>query len=177
MYLLYSLLLTVAALVGSPYWIYKAIRDKKYIRNFRQRLGLKLPLLPDGTRPVWVHCVSVGEVLAAKPLVSSIHKARPALPVVCSTVTLTGQALAEKDRATRLGTALVEMGAIDARTLRRAIEEQIKEVVYEIVRWREGRFRFTSGRRPNAQDVFIDIPLDHLILEGLKRLDEEGAVR
>ena len=87
------------------------------------------------------------------------------------------RALSEKDKATRLGTALVEMGAIDARTLRRAIEEQIKEVVYEIVRWREGRFRFTSGRRPNAQDVFIDIPLDHLILEGLKRLDEEGAVR
>ena len=97
MYLLYSLLLTAAALVGSPYWIYKAIRDKKYIPNFRQRLGLKLPPLPDGTRPVWVHCVSVGEVLAAKPLVSSIHKARPALPVVCSTVTLTGQALAEKE--------------------------------------------------------------------------------
>lgn len=87
------------------------------------------------------------------------------------------RALAEKDKATRLGTALVEMGAIDARTLRRAIEEQIKEVVYEIVRWGEGRFRFTSGRRPKAQDVFIDIPLDHLILEGLKRLDEEGAVR
>ena len=97
MYLLYSLLLTAAALVGSPYWIYKAIRDKKYIPNFRQRLGLKLPPLPDGTRPVWVHCVSVGEVLAAKPLVSSIHRARPALPVVCSTVTLTGQALAEKE--------------------------------------------------------------------------------
>lgn len=87
------------------------------------------------------------------------------------------RALAEKDRATRLGTALVEMGAIDARTLRRAIEEQIKEVVYEIVRWRTGRFRFTKDRRPKAQDVFIDIPLDHLILEGLKRLDEEGAVR
>lgn len=87
------------------------------------------------------------------------------------------RALAEKDKVTRLGTALVEMGAIDARTLRRAIEEQIKEVVYEIVRWREGRFRFTSGRKPKAQDVFIDIPLDHLILEGLKRLDEEGVAR
>ena len=64
-----------------------------------------------------------------------------------------------------------------ARSLRRAIEEQIKEVVYEIVRWRAGRFRFTSGRKPKAQDVFIDIPLDYLILEGLKRLDEEGVTR
>jgi hypothetical protein len=45
------------------------------------------------------------------------------------------------------------------------------------VRWRGGRFRFTSGRKPKSQDVFIDIPLDHLILEGLKRLDEEGVRR
>ncbi len=77
----------------------------------------------------------------------------------------------------RLGTVLVEMGEIDARTLRRTIEEQIKEVVYEVVRWRGGRFRFTSGRKPKTQDVFIDIPLDHLILEGLKRVDEEGVRR
>ncbi len=77
----------------------------------------------------------------------------------------------------RLGTVLVEMGEIDADTLRGAIEEQIKEVVYEVVRWRVGRFRFASGRKPNSQDVFIDIPLDHLILEGLKRLDEEGVRR
>jgi hypothetical protein len=77
----------------------------------------------------------------------------------------------------RLGTVLVEMGEIDARTLRRTIEEQIKEVVYEVVRWRGGRFRFTGGRKPKTQDVFIDIPLDHLILEGLKRVDEEGVPR
>jgi len=87
------------------------------------------------------------------------------------------RALAAKGERTRLGTALVEMGAIDALTLRRAIEEQIKEVVYEVVRWRAGKFRFTNGRKPKAQDVFIDIPLDHLILEGLKRLDEEGVTR
>lgn len=77
----------------------------------------------------------------------------------------------------RLGAVLVEMGAIDATTLTQAIEEQIKEVVYEVVRWRGGRFRFTNGRKPKSQDVFIDIPLDHLILEGLKRLDEEGVHR
>jgi 3-deoxy-D-manno-octulosonic-acid transferase len=65
--------------------------------NFRQRLGLKLPDADFGQRPLWIHCVSVGEVLAAKPVVLSIQKARPQLPVVCSTVTLTGQALAQKE--------------------------------------------------------------------------------
>jgi hypothetical protein len=87
------------------------------------------------------------------------------------------RALVERDGRKRLGTVLVETGAIEAGVLRRAIEEQIKEVMYEVVRWKGGRFRFASGRRPKAQDIFIDIPLDHLILEGLKRLDEEGVAR
>ncbi len=106
--------------------------------------------------------VKLGEYLVAQRFITREHLER---------------ALEMKEERTRLGTVLVEMGAIDALTLRRAIEEQIKEVVYEVVRWRTGKFRFTYGRKPKTQDVFIDIPLDHLILEGLKRLDEEGATR
>jgi hypothetical protein len=106
--------------------------------------------------------VKLGEYLVAHGLLSRVHLER---------------ALEIKDDRRRLGQILVEIGAIDAVSLRRAIEEQIKEVMYELVGWKTGRFRFTSGRRPKTQDVFIDIPLDHLILEGLKRLDEEGAVR
>jgi hypothetical protein len=87
------------------------------------------------------------------------------------------QALAAKKDKTRLGTVLVAMGAVDTLTLRRALEEQVKEVVYEVVRWRSGSFRFTAGRKPKNQEVSIDIPLDHLILEGLKRLDEEKVRR
>jgi hypothetical protein len=106
--------------------------------------------------------VRLGEYLVAEGLVSRAHLER---------------ALELKDERQRLGSILVEIGAIDAHSLRRAIEEQIKEVMYEIVGWKSGRFRFTNGRRPKAQDVLIDIPLDHLILEGLKRLDEEGVAR
>jgi len=97
--------------------------------------------------------MKLGEYLVSQGLVARAHLDR-ALEI-------------QGDRQ-RLGAVLVEMGAI---------EEQIKEVMYELVRWKNGRFRFTSGRRPKAQDVFIDIPLDHLILEGLKRLDEEGVAR
>ena len=106
--------------------------------------------------------MKLGELLVSQGLVARAHLDR---------------ALELKDDKKRLGALLVEMGAIDAVSLRRAIEEQIKEVMYELVRWKNGRFRFTSGRRPKTQDVFIDIPLDHLILEGLKRLDEEGVAR
>lgn len=106
--------------------------------------------------------MKLGEYLVAEGLVTRVHLER---------------ALELKDDKKRLGALLVEIGAIDAVSLRRAIEEQIKEVMYDLVRWKSGRFRFTNNRRPNAQDIFIDIPLDHLILEGLKRLDEEGVAR
>ena len=78
-----------------------------------------------------------------------------------------------KKEGKKLGVHLVEEGIIGEDELRQAVEEQIKEVIYEIVRWLDGRFTFTSGKKPKAQDILIDIPLDYLMLEGLKRLDEE----
>jgi len=83
------------------------------------------------------------------------------------------KALKGKGRRKKLGDLLVESGAIERAALSRAVEEQIKEVIYEVVRWEDGRFRFSSGKMPDDQDVLIDVPLDHLMLEGLKRLDEE----
>lgn len=73
----------------------------------------------------------------------------------------------------RIGAILLEAGHIDEAGLRTAITEQVKEAIYEIVRWQDGSFTFYKDRRPSAQEVRIDIPLDHLMLEGLKRLDEE----
>src|SRR5881396_3002674 len=96
MYTLYSFLLTAAATLGAPYWLFKGIREKKYLQSFRQRLGWRIPAV-SGTRPVWVHAVSVGEVLAARPVVAAIQQVRPEVPVVLSTVTPAGQALARKE--------------------------------------------------------------------------------
>jgi hypothetical protein len=83
------------------------------------------------------------------------------------------EALPKKGIRKRLGSFLIENGIIEEVHLKQAIEEQIKEVIYEVVRWRKGKFKFRSGLRPKAQDIFIDIPLDHLMLEALKRMDEE----
>ena len=82
--------------------------------------------------------------------------------------------LVKNRKGKKLGRLLVENDVIDEEGLQTAIEEQIKEVVYEVVRWKKGWFQFSADKKPDAQDVFIDIPLDSLILEGLKRLDEEG---
>ena len=73
----------------------------------------------------------------------------------------------------RIGALLIEAGHLDETKLRHAVKEQIKEVIFEIVRWQDGSFSFYKDKKPAHQEIRIDIPLDHLMLEGLKRLDEE----
>jgi len=97
MYLVYSILLGLGAALTSPYWLIKGIRERKYLANFRQRLGLSLPEIRQGPNPLLIHAVSVGEVLAAKPLIRNLASQHPAVPLVVSTVTVTGQALAKKE--------------------------------------------------------------------------------
>jgi 3-deoxy-D-manno-octulosonic-acid transferase len=92
MYLAYSLLLSLGLLLFSPYFLFQALAHRKYIDGLRQRLGSLPPL---NNQPViWLHCVSVGETQAARPLVERLRKELPQHALVVSTVTLTGQRLA-----------------------------------------------------------------------------------
>jgi hypothetical protein len=72
----------------------------------------------------------------------------------------------------RIGNILIDRGYIDYETLEKAIHEQIKEVVYEVLPWTKGQFVFFSEVEPEHEDILLDIRMDHLILEGLKRIDE-----
>jgi 3-deoxy-D-manno-octulosonic-acid transferase len=92
MYLAYSLLLSLGLLVLIPHFLFQALVHGKYLEGLRQRLG-SLP--PVGKRPViWLHCVSVGETQAARPLVERLKHAFPHHALVVSTITRTGQTLA-----------------------------------------------------------------------------------
>jgi 3-deoxy-D-manno-octulosonic-acid transferase len=92
MYLAYSLLLSLGLLLFSPYFLFQALAHRKYIEGLRERLGF-IPSL--NNRPVvWLHCVSVGETQAARPLIERLRRELPQSTFVVSTVTLTGQRLA-----------------------------------------------------------------------------------
>jgi 3-deoxy-D-manno-octulosonic-acid transferase len=99
MFFLYSLLFTIAFLLMSPLFL---IRQGKYGAGFWQRLG-RYPEFRQDDRPViWLHCVSVGETNAARPLVDEIKKELPGHRLIVSTTTKTGQKLAKdifKDKA------------------------------------------------------------------------------
>src|SRR5258705_10452334 len=94
MYLAYSLLLTLGLLVLIPHFLFQALAHGKYIAGLRQRLG-SLPSAAGIDRPIiWLHCVSVGESQAARPLVERLRNEFPHYALVVSTITLTGQKLA-----------------------------------------------------------------------------------
>jgi 3-deoxy-D-manno-octulosonic-acid transferase len=96
MYLLYSFLLTLGVVALLPRFILDAFRHGKYVAGLRERLG-GLPAIGTGERPVvWLHCVSVGETQAARPLARAILERFPSHALVVSTTTATGQRVARE---------------------------------------------------------------------------------
>ena len=97
MYLLYSFITLLTLVALSPYFVYQALRHRKYVYSLGQRLGyLPVSLNLDGDDSIWVHAVSVGEVLAARPLISELRHRYPRLRLFLSTTTLGGQQLARR---------------------------------------------------------------------------------
>lgn len=95
MYFVYSLLLTTGLLLLSPYFLYQAWRHGKYLPSLSERLG-RLPAFEHSRPVIWLHCVSVGETQAARPLAQALRDRFPNRDLVVTTTTLTGQNVARK---------------------------------------------------------------------------------
>lgn len=100
MFILYNLLLVFLTIVLSPVILFKLATVPKYRGGITQKLGRVRKgvskLVGTGVRPIWVHAVSVGEVMAAHPLVRQLKKRYPDRPLLLSTVTVTGNLTARQ---------------------------------------------------------------------------------
>jgi 3-deoxy-D-manno-octulosonic-acid transferase len=103
MYVLYSLLTAAGMVLLSPYLFVRGLIDGKYLGHVRERLGWGFPPeLRSGRREtrsertIWIHAVSVGEVLAAQPLAKRLKERYQQRRLVISTTTATGQRLAHE---------------------------------------------------------------------------------
>jgi len=96
MYLAWSVALTLGLILGLPYWLYEMLRHGKYRQGLGERLG-RVParLINNNAPTIWVHAVSVGEVIAVAGLVEQLrqHSGRR---IIVSTTTDTGQRLAKQ---------------------------------------------------------------------------------
>ena len=95
MYALYSLALCVYFIALLPGIGYRALRHGKALGRLRDRFGRLPPdINPRHERSIWIHAVSVGEVLTAKPILTALRRAYPSHRLLLSTTTATGQAVA-----------------------------------------------------------------------------------
>ena len=108
MLILYNLALLLLLVLGAPWWLFRMATSGKYREGLTERLGVvprRLRHKLDGRRIVWVHAVSVGEVLAASRLIDELQvrlaqiggeRAQDNWRVMVSTTTRTGQAVARQ---------------------------------------------------------------------------------
>ena len=103
MYALYSLLTAAGMILLLPYFLLRGLIQGKYLSNIGERLGWRFPPeLRDRNSPgsteksIWIHAVSVGEVLAVLPLAEQLKRSFPQRRLVVSTTTVTGQKIARE---------------------------------------------------------------------------------
>ena len=96
----YNLLFPVTFLLLLPGYLVRMVRRGSYRENFWQHLGFYSPAvrrrLASSQRATWVQAVSVGEMLVALKLVAGLRAGQPDLPLIVSTTTTTGYALARE---------------------------------------------------------------------------------
>src|SRR5215471_5464013 len=96
---LYSVMLGAVLVVGAPYWLLRMATSGRYRAGLWDRLGrvpLALGKAVAGQRVIWVHAVSVGEVMAAVRLIAELREKLPGWVIAVSTTTETGQNLARE---------------------------------------------------------------------------------
>lgn len=94
MFLLYEAALWLIFLVTLPFFLFIGFLRGKYVTNFPERMGRYRTR--HAAHDLWIHAVSVGEAIAARPVVAAIERMRPGISIVMTTTTVTGQAQARR---------------------------------------------------------------------------------
>lgn len=82
----------------------------------------------------------------------------------------------EAGGARRLGDFLVDFGVISAKELEREVRSQIENVVFDLLSWTEGHFRFEDGGTPEHEGSIVNISSESLLMEGARRIDEWSRI-
>ena len=99
MILLYNILLLLGGALGLPFFVVKALTGEKRRATIWKRLGVGHPkcLLP--AKPIWIHALSVGEVLSSTGLIKKLKEGYPDCSLVFSVSTRGGYEIARKSFA------------------------------------------------------------------------------
>ncbi len=77
----------------------------------------------------------------------------------------------------RLGQIMIEKNYINRVDLSEVITEQIRELIYSLLDWDSGSFKFYDNQYPTREEITIDLSVENVILEGVRRLDEVNRLK
>lgn len=83
----------------------------------------------------------------------------------------------EKNPNRRIGEVFVKQGFISRSQMEEAVRRQVEDLIYRLLHWEAGNFKFYENEFPTEEEILIQISTENLILEGVRRLDELEEVK
>ncbi len=77
----------------------------------------------------------------------------------------------------RLGQILMDLKVVDRADVIEVVRSQVEELLYSLMSWERGAFKFYESQFPTEEEITVDISTENVILEGLRRLDEMNHLR
>lgn len=78
----------------------------------------------------------------------------------------------QKETLQKLGYILVDSGYIPSEGLREALQLQIKETIYRLFRWKDGKYKFSQEQVDYNKEMVVPLSTEHILMEGIRMLDE-----
>ncbi len=76
----------------------------------------------------------------------------------------------------RLGQILIEKQFITRADLEQVVKGQMEDLIYSILSWDSGSFKFYENQYPTEEEITVDISVENAILEGMRRIDEQNRI-
>ena len=83
---------------------------------------------------------------------------------------------AKSQNSRRLGEIMISRGFIDRADLENVVKKQVEELLFSLLSWKSGTFKFYENQFPTEEEITIEISVENVILEGLRRIDEQNMV-
>ncbi|MFH1699129.1 MAG: DUF4388 domain-containing protein [Candidatus Zixiibacteriota bacterium] len=84
---------------------------------------------------------------------------------------------ADKTSGRRLGQILIERNYIDRADLEQVVRNQVEELIYSLMEWDRGSFKFYENQFPTEEEITVSLSTENIVLEGMRRLDELTRVK
>ncbi|MBU8934112.1 MAG: DUF4388 domain-containing protein [candidate division Zixibacteria bacterium] len=84
---------------------------------------------------------------------------------------------AKGENSKRLGEILISQQFIDRADLESVVKKQVEELLYSLLSWQDGSFKFYEGQFPTEEEIQVKLSVENVILEGLRRLDEANMIK